>query len=53
MVVKKTAPYGSWDSPFSVEDATAGSKALSSPRGDVSDPNPALVTPYLPPCYMP
>lgn len=35
MVVKKIAPYGSWESPFSVDDATAGSKALSSPRGDV------------------
>lgn len=41
MVVKTIAPYGSWESPFSVDDATAGSKALSSPRGDVRNPNPA------------
>ncbi|KAI7777763.1 hypothetical protein LA080_003111 [Diaporthe eres] len=35
MVVKTIAPYGSWESPFSVDDATAGSKSLSSPRGDI------------------
>jgi hypothetical protein len=40
MVVKKIAHYGSWDSPFSIEDATAGSKSLSSPRGDVRTPRP-------------
>lgn len=44
MVVKTVAPYGSWESPFSVDDATAGSKSLSSPRGDVRDPNPASHT---------
>lgn len=36
MVLKKVAPYGEWDSPISIDDVTAGSKAVSSPRGDVS-----------------
>lgn len=35
MAIKKVAPYGEWESPITIEDATAGSKAVSSPRGDV------------------
>lgn len=35
MVTKQVAPYGEWDSVISLDDATAGSKSLSSPRGDV------------------
>lgn len=50
MVLKKIAPYGEWESPISIDDVTAGSKAVSSPRGDVSTtghlgapPSPLLV----------
>lgn len=35
MVTKTVAPYGTWESVISIDDATAGSKSLSSPRGDV------------------
>lgn len=35
MVIKQVARYGEWDSPISIDDVTAGSTALSSPRGDV------------------
>lgn len=35
MVTKTVAPYGEWKSVISLDDATAGSKSLSSPRGDV------------------
>lgn len=35
MAIKKVAPYGKWDSPIGIDDVTAGSTALSSPRGDV------------------
>lgn len=49
MVVKTIAPYGSWESPFSVDDATAGSKSLSSPRGDVRKPEPRASHWHCPP----
>ncbi|KAF3771385.1 alpha/beta-hydrolase [Cryphonectria parasitica EP155] len=35
MVTKTVAPYGEWESEISLEDATAGTKGVSSPRSDV------------------
>ena len=37
MVTKTVAKYGEWESEISVEAATAGSLALTSPRSDVSE----------------